>query len=114
MIQVKCYTLSLLILNFKLEKSMHVQITQKTVQQQKYGIIFLGNINVTILGIWASHWKEIYFISRKRLYKKRTHKKCNLFWKEKKMLPLTKEELKSHQDAKVCYISRKRILKYKW
>ena len=27
------------------------------------------------------------------------------------MLPLTKEELKSHQDAKVCYICRKRILK---
>ena len=23
---------------------------------------------------------------------------------KKKMLPLTKEELKSHQDAKVCYI----------
>ena len=27
------------------------------------------------------------------------------------MLPLTKKELKSHQDAKVCYIFRKRILK---
>ena len=27
------------------------------------------------------------------------------------MLPLTKEELKSHQDAKVCYISVKGILK---
>ena len=26
------------------------------------------------------------------------------------MLPLTKEELKSHQEAKVCYICRKRIL----
>ena len=26
------------------------------------------------------------------------------------MLPLTKEELKSHQDAKVCYICRKIIL----
>ena len=44
MIQVKCYTLSFLILNFKLEKSMRVQITQKIVQQQKYGIIFLVNI----------------------------------------------------------------------
>ena len=30
---------------------------------------------------------------------------------EKKMLALTKEELKSYQDAKVCYICRKRILK---
>ena len=27
------------------------------------------------------------------------------------MLPLTKEELKSHHDAKVCYIRGKRILK---
>ena len=27
------------------------------------------------------------------------------------MLPLTKKELKSHQDAKVCYICGKRILK---
>ena len=27
------------------------------------------------------------------------------------MLPLTKDELKSHQDAKVCYICGKRILK---
>ena len=30
---------------------------------------------------------------------------------EKKMLPLTKEELKSHQDAKVCYNCGKRLLK---
>ena len=27
------------------------------------------------------------------------------------MLPLTKEELKSHEDAKLCYICGKRILK---
>ena len=27
------------------------------------------------------------------------------------MLPLTKEELKSHQDARKCYISGKRIFK---
>ena len=27
------------------------------------------------------------------------------------MLPLTKKELKSHQDSKVCYICGKRILK---
>ena len=39
------------------------------------------------------------------------HKKmCNWFWKEK-VLPLTKEERKSHQDAKLCYICGKRILK---
>ena len=33
------------------------------------------------------------------------------FERKEKMLPLTKEELKSHQDAKVCYICVKRILK---
>ena len=31
--------------------------------------------------------------------------------KRKKMLLLTKEELKSHQDAKACYICGKRFLK---
>ena len=31
-------------------------------------------------------------------------------FEKKKMLPLTKEELKSHQDAKVCYICGKRFL----
>ena len=30
---------------------------------------------------------------------------------KKKMLPLTKEELKPHQDAKVCYICEQIILK---
>ena len=32
-------------------------------------------------------------------------------FQKKKMLPLTKEELKSHQDAKLCHICGKRILK---
>ena len=32
-------------------------------------------------------------------------------FEKKKMLPLTKEELKSHQDAKVCYNYEKKILK---
>ena len=31
--------------------------------------------------------------------------------KRKKMLPLTKEELKSHQDAKVCHFFEKRFIK---
>ena len=34
-----------------------------------------------------------------------------LFFGKKKMLPLTKEELKLHQDATVCYISGKKLLK---
>ena len=36
--------------------------------------------------------------------------KYNFFWK-KKMLSLTKEELKWHQDAKVCYICDKWIFR---
>ena len=32
-------------------------------------------------------------------------------FEKKNMLPLTKEELKSHQDAKACYICQKRFLK---
>ena len=41
----------------------------------------------------------------------REHTKNIIDFEKKKMLPLTKEELKSHQDAKVCYICGKRILK---
>ena len=41
---------------------------------------------------------------------KKTREKYNWFWEEK-ILSLTKEELKSYQDAKVCYIYGKRFLK---
>ena len=34
-------------------------------------------------------------------------------FEKKEILPLTKEELKSHQDAKVCYICGKTQEKYK-
>ena len=40
----------------------------------------------------------------------REHMKNIIDFEKKKMLPLTKEELKSHQDAKICYISGKRSL----
>ena len=49
----------------------------------------------------STTWRRIFL---------RTREKYNRFWKEK-LLPLTKEELKSHQDARRCYIWRKRILK---
>ena len=39
------------------------------------------------------------------------HPRSMIALEKKKMLPLTKEELKSYQDAKVCYICEKRILK---
>ena len=41
----------------------------------------------------------------------REHAKNIIDFEKKKMLPLTKEELKSHQDANACYICGKRILK---
>ena len=41
---------------------------------------------------------------------KRICKICNWFWKEKNVT-VNKEELKSYQDAKVCYICSERILK---
>ena len=39
------------------------------------------------------------------------HEKSIIDFEQKKMSPLTKEELKSHHDAKVCYIRGERILK---
>ena len=41
----------------------------------------------------------------------REHAKNIIGFEERKMLLLTKEELKSHQDAKICYICGKRFLK---
>ena len=38
------------------------------------------------------------------------HANYTILFKNKKMLPLTKEELISYQEAKVCYISGKGIL----
>ena len=41
----------------------------------------------------------------------REHVKNVIDFKKKKMLPSTKEEVKSHQDAKVCYLCRKNLKK---
>ena len=41
----------------------------------------------------------------------REHMKNIFDFEKKKKLPLTKEELKSHEDGKVCYICLKSILK---
>ena len=41
----------------------------------------------------------------------REHAQNIINFEKKKMLPLTTEELKSHPDARVCYICRKRIFK---
>ena len=66
--------------------------------------------------IWAFDQIENKHIlyRRKNCMKKfseslREHTKSIIDFEKKKMLPLTKEELKSYQDAKVCYICVKRI-----
>ena len=41
----------------------------------------------------------------------REHAKNLIDFKNKRMLPLTNEKLKSHEDAKLCYIFGKKILK---
>ena len=41
----------------------------------------------------------------------REHTKNIIDFEKLKMLPLTEEELKSYQDAKICYICRKKSLK---
>ena len=41
----------------------------------------------------------------------REHAKNIIEFQKKQMLPLTKEELKSHLDAKLCYICEKKFLK---
>ena len=41
----------------------------------------------------------------------RRHAKNIIDFQKKKMLPLTKEELKSHEDANLCFICGKRFLK---
>ena len=38
----------------------------------------------------------------------REHARNVIDFEQKKMLPLTKEELKSYQDAKVCYVCEKK------
>ena len=48
---------------------------------------------------------------KKFSYSVRQHVKNIIDFKKKKILLLTKEELKSHQDTKVCHICRKIILK---
>ena len=92
---------------------MDVQIIQKNLQQQNWVSISLVDINVNNLGI--SYGKQAFFMSQKRL------KKFCESWKElarniidfekKKMLPLTSKELKSHQDATICYICRRWFIK---
>ena len=74
--------------------------------------IFCGYLMSTI---WAFDHREnkhtLYRRKEKFCESLREHAINIIDFEKKKMLPLTKGELKSHQDAKVCYIFSKRILK---
>ena len=89
--------------------------SRKILSNKNWRAYSLWIFNVSNLGIWL-HKRQTYFISWKRLYEKvlwivkRTSKKYNWFWKEK-MLPLTRKELKSHEDGRVCYISGKYFIR---
>ena len=69
-----------------------------------------------MLAIWAFDHKEKRHTSyrgkdcmKKFCESLRKHTKNIINYEKKKMLPFTKKELKSHHDAKLCCISRKRI-----
>ena len=69
----------------------------------------------TIWAFYSIEGKHILY-HRKEFMKKfctslREHEKTIIGLEKKKMLSLTKEDLKSYQDAKVYYICRKRTLK---
>ena len=83
---------------------MDVQIIQKILQEQKLESIFI--VDNSMSPIWAfDHIKDKH-IGEKIVWKSfvslREHGKNIVDFGKKKMLQLTKEELKWHQDAKVC------------
>ena len=68
--------------------------------------------------IWGfDHIKDKHTLYHGKDYMKkfceslREHAKCIIDFEEKKMLPLTRKELKPHEDTKVCYISWKYFIK---
>ena len=99
-----------------IKKQMEVQIIQKILQQQKLESIFLVDIfNVNYMAFDNIYKKHTLYRGQDCIKKicesLREHAKKIIDFEKKKMLPLTKEELKSYQDTKVCYICGKKLLK---
>ena len=99
-----------------IKKQMEVQIIQKILQQQKLESIFLVDIfNVNYMAFHNIYKKHTLYRGEDCIKKicesLREHAKKIIDFEKKKMLPLTKEELKSYQDTKVCYICGKKLLK---
>ena len=99
-----------------IKKQIDVQIIQKILQQQKLESIFLVDIfNVNYMAFDNIYKKHTLYRGEDCIKKicesLREHAKKIIDFEKKKMLPLTKEELKSYQDTKVCYICGKKLLK---
>ena len=82
---------------------------QKILQQQKLETVFLVNIQC------KQFWGFDHMEDKNTLYRGkdcmnkfctslREHGKNIIDFQKKKMIPLTKEDVKSHQDGKLCYI----------
>ena len=104
----------MLILNFNQKNRWMCKYSRKLFNYKNRWGYSLWVLNVNNLRIW-SYGKQTFFISWKRLYEKvlfslREHAK-NINDFERKMKPLTNEELKSHEDARVCFICGKYFLK---
>ena len=96
---------------------MDVQTIQNILKQQKQVIVFLVNIQCQQLGHLITQ-KTNTFYRGKDCMKKfceslREHSKNINYFEKKKLLSLTKEELKSHEDAKVCYLWQKNLEQYR-
>ena len=91
---------------------MDVQITQKKLNNKNRWAYSLRILNVKNLEILSQ--TKTYFICRGQDWVKmfctflRGHAKNITDFEKKKLLPFTKEELKSYQDANVCYICGKK------
>ena len=91
---------------------MDVQIIQKILQQKKIDEHIPRGYSMST--IWEfDHTGTLYRGKDcvKKIYTSLREPTKNIIDFEKHMLPLTKEELKSHKDAKVWYICGKKNLK---
>ena len=95
---------------------MDVQIIQNNLQQPKIGEHIPCGYSMST--IWRfDHIEDKHTLYREKDCMKKfctslkEHAQNIIDFEKKSKLPLAKEELKLHQDAKVCYICGKRILK---
>ena len=92
---------------------MDVQNFRKFFNSRNRWAYSLSIFNINYMAFWK-HRKQIYFVSWGRLYTSLKEHATNVInFEKKKVLPLIKEEVKSHQDAKFCYIWKKKSKSYR-